>query len=93
MKVWVIEDELPASRRLVKMLESDGETEVDKVLASVADTVTAIRNYPHPDLMVMDIHLADGSSFEIFNLRIERCGERKSFDTISSKRKYSISNY
>jgi DNA-binding LytR/AlgR family response regulator len=66
MKVWVIEDELPASRRLVKMLESDGETEVVKVLASVADTVTAIRNDTHPDLMVMDIHLADGSSFEIF---------------------------
>jgi DNA-binding LytR/AlgR family response regulator len=66
MRIWVIEDELPASRRLVKMLESDGETIVEKVLASVAETVTAIKNDPHPDLMVMDIHLADGSSFEIF---------------------------
>jgi DNA-binding LytR/AlgR family response regulator len=66
MKIWVIEDELPASRRLVKMLESDGETIVVKVLASVAETVAAINNDPLPDLMVMDIHLADGSSFEIF---------------------------
>jgi len=66
MKVWVIEDELPASRRLVKMLEANEDVLVEKAFPSVASTVEAIRNEKHPDLLVMDIQLADGSSFEIF---------------------------
>ena len=36
------------------------------MLESIEDSVEWIANHPMPDLMFMDIHLADGSSFAIF---------------------------
>ena len=66
MRIWVIEDELPAARRIVNMLQNIEGAVVEKTFATVLDTVTALQHSEHPDLLVMDIHLADGSSFEIF---------------------------
>jgi two-component system LytT family response regulator len=66
MKVWIIEDELPASRRLVNMLQHIAGIPVEKTITNIAEAVQAFKTLPHPDLVVMDIHLADGSSFEIF---------------------------
>jgi two-component system response regulator LytT len=67
MKVLIIEDETAAARRLKKMIsESSKETEIIDVLDSVDGSVKWFKNHPQPDLVFMDVHLADGNCFEIF---------------------------
>ena len=68
MKALIIEDEIMAAKTLQKLLgEVSPETEVVAVLESIEDSVAWIEENPMPDLMFMDIHLADGSSFAIFD--------------------------
>lgn len=67
MKALIIEDEVVAARSLQKLLdEVSPETEIIAVLESIEDSVKWLAHNPMPDLMFMDIHLADGSSFAIF---------------------------
>jgi two-component system response regulator LytT len=67
MKILIIEDEAAATRRLVKMLgEIIPDAEVVETIDSIEQSLNWLLNYPAPDLILMDIHLADGSSFEIF---------------------------
>lgn len=67
MKVLLIEDENAAVRRLEKMLkEADPDIDIAGVTDSVESSVEWLGSKPTPDLIFMDIHLADGSSFEIF---------------------------
>ncbi|MCC6462771.1 MAG: response regulator transcription factor [Saprospiraceae bacterium] len=66
MNVIIIEDENAAARRLEKLLkEVAPETIVLQQLDSVETSVLWLQNNPQPDLIFMDIHLADGASFEI----------------------------
>ncbi len=68
MKVLIIEDEKPAARRLKMLLdELDSDIEVLDVVDSVEDSVSWFRNHQHPDLVFLDIQLADGLSFSIFD--------------------------
>jgi len=68
MKILIIEDEQAAARRLQKLLsEIDATHEVVGVLSSIESSVDWLNVNPSPDLILMDIHLADGSSFEIFD--------------------------
>jgi two-component system LytT family response regulator len=67
MDVWIIEDEAAAARRLEKLLlEIEPTVKVAAVLDSVEAVLSMALQGPLPDLLFMDIHLADGSSFEIF---------------------------
>jgi two-component system LytT family response regulator len=67
MKVLIIEDEQAAVRRLQKLLgEIDPGTEVVGALSSIESAVDWFQHNPSPDVILMDIHLADGSSFDIF---------------------------
>ncbi len=67
MRVIIIEDETPAANRLVKMLQStDDEIEVVKKLDSVEASVNYLKSAGNIDLIFMDIQLADGLSFDIF---------------------------
>ncbi|HOY06207.1 MAG TPA: LytTR family DNA-binding domain-containing protein [Saprospiraceae bacterium] len=67
MKILIIEDENAAARRLEKMLgEIAPEAVVIDRLDSVETAVVWLQNNPQPDLILLDIHLADGASFEIF---------------------------
>jgi DNA-binding LytR/AlgR family response regulator len=67
MKVLIIEDEAPAARRLQQLLEAHDPTiQVIAVLDSIEDAVQWLKDSPHPELIFMDIMLADGQSFEIF---------------------------
>ena len=68
MKILVIEDEPTAAKRLVKMIESVGGEEVEIVaqLDSIVATIAWWNQHDPPDLLFLDIHLADGNSFEIF---------------------------
>jgi two-component system response regulator LytT len=68
MKILIIEDELPASRRLRKLLlEIDPEIEVVAVLESVSSSLIWFKQNPMPDLIISDIQLSDDISFTIFN--------------------------
>lgn len=67
MKVLIIEDEKAAVRNLTALLADVApEMEVIDILDSVADTIEWFGTHPMPELVFMDIHLADGSAFEIF---------------------------
>lgn len=67
MRILIVEDEVAAARRLRKMLgEIQKEAEVLDVLDSVKATVKWLKEHEQPDIILMDIQLADGNCFEIF---------------------------
>ncbi|MEP6647280.1 MAG: LytTR family DNA-binding domain-containing protein [Saprospiraceae bacterium] len=67
MKILIIEDEQAAVRRLQKLLNDiDPKIEVIGALSSIDSSVEWLQQHPAPDMILMDIHLADGSSFDIF---------------------------
>ena len=67
MKALVIEDEILAAQSLQKLVtEVAPDTEIIGVLQSIEESVAWFNENPMPDLVFMDIHLADGSSFAIF---------------------------
>jgi len=67
LKVLIIEDEENAAERLKKMLLGiDGSIEVTGIIESIKSAVSYLRKNVSPDLILLDINLADGSSFEIF---------------------------
>ncbi len=68
MKIVIIEDEVYAAEALEKMiLDIRPRTKVLAQLPSIEESVEWLQSNPHPDLLFCDIHLSDGSSFEIFN--------------------------
>lgn len=68
IKVLIIEDEHSTAMRLQKLIqEIDPEIEVLEILDSISDSVKWLNTNSHPDLIFQDIHLADGSGFEIYN--------------------------
>jgi two-component system, LytTR family, response regulator len=68
MKILIIEDEQRAAQRLEKLiLEIDSSIEVLDQLDSIESVLDWYKTQVIPDLLFMDIHLADGSAFEIFN--------------------------
>lgn len=67
MNVLIIEDEALAAQRLKKLLlEIDPAIRIVQMIDSIEQSVEWLNDYPHPDLIIMDIMLADGESFEIF---------------------------
>ena len=67
MKALIIEDEVLAAQSLQKLItEVAPDTEIIGVMQSIEESVTWFDENPMPDLAFMDIHLADGSSFAIF---------------------------
>ncbi len=68
MHVLIVEDEQLAAEKLQELLgRYNAAIQVVEVLDSVEDTVNWLLTHPAPDLILMDIHLADGLSFGIFN--------------------------
>jgi two-component system, LytTR family, response regulator LytT len=67
IKVLIIEDEVAASKRLQKLLaELMPDAAITDIIVSIDAAVNWFKNNHQPDLVFADIHLADGSSFEIF---------------------------
>lgn len=68
MRVLIIEDETAAARNLQSMLESiEPEIQVVGITESIIDTLDWFAENPMPDIVFMDIHIADGESFRIFD--------------------------
>ena len=69
MNILIIEDEELAVKKLQKTLAGvDATAEVVGTADSIQSSVEWLEANPAPDLILMDIELADGQSFEIFNL-------------------------
>jgi len=69
MKILIVEDEDLAVKKLQKTLTAvDAGAEVVGITDSIKSTVEWLGEHSQPDLILMDIELADGQSFEIFNL-------------------------
>ena len=67
MKCLIVEDEKVAAERLIKLINQyDTNIEILSVAQSITKSVEWFKTHPDPDLVFMDIQLADGLSFEIF---------------------------
>ena len=70
MNIVIIEDEPQAAARLEKLMsELVLDCHIVAKIDSVKKSVSWLQDHPAPDLILMDIQLADGVSFEIF----EKC--------------------
>lgn len=65
LNVIIIEDEKPSARRLQRMLANIGIS-ASAMLHSVRESIDWFNVNEHPDLILLDIQLSDGLSFEIF---------------------------
>ena len=67
MKVAIIEDEKLSAEHLALLLQKiDSTIEVVKYMDTVKAAIQAFNNGLQTDLIFLDIHLADGNSFDIF---------------------------
>jgi two-component system response regulator LytT len=63
----IIEDEAPAAVRLKNLLESLApDIQILGIIDTVESAVKWFETHPHPDLIMLDIQLGDGLSFDIF---------------------------
>lgn len=68
MKAIIIEDEKKSAAELKKLLRIvSPETEIVTVLESISESVSWLKSKNHPEIIFMDIQLADGLSFKIFS--------------------------
>jgi DNA-binding LytR/AlgR family response regulator len=66
----ILEDEAIAARRLRRMLHDvygDG-LEVQHTFQTVADLGEHLTEHTHPDILFLDIRVADGNSFDLFDI-------------------------
>lgn len=74
MKALLIEDEKAAAKNFIALLtEAAPEIEITAVIDSIRESIAWFRENSLPDIVFMDIHLADGSAFEIFEHVSIRC--------------------
>ncbi|MBN8787355.1 MAG: response regulator transcription factor [Terrimonas sp.] len=67
MQVLIIEDEQLGAEKLARLLTSiDSSIEIAGNTRSVKSSVEWLLQHKHPDIILMDIELTDGQSFEIF---------------------------
>ncbi len=67
MNILIIENEKPASDKLIRLLmKIDKSITILGVVETVEETINRLQENPRPDLILMDIQLDDGLCFEIF---------------------------
>jgi len=67
MKAVIVEDEIVAAQNLQRLIaQVNSDIEILAVLQSIEESVEWFSANPNSDLVFMDIHLSDGSSFSIF---------------------------
>jgi two-component system LytT family response regulator len=68
MRILIVEDEQAAAQRLSTMIAKlHPHFKILDILDSIEESVNWFLNGPDPDMMLLDVHLSDGISFEIFN--------------------------
>ncbi|RFS17547.1 LytTR family DNA-binding domain-containing protein [Emticicia sp. C21] len=68
MEILIIEDEQLGAEKLSRLLTSiDSSINIVGNTRSIKSSVEWLLQHKHPDIILMDIELTDGQSFEIFN--------------------------
>jgi DNA-binding LytR/AlgR family response regulator len=67
MRAIIVEDETLAAQNLKGILNEIGTIDIIATLESVNETVVWFTLNDSPEILFLDIHLADGSAFEIFD--------------------------
>lgn len=67
MNIVIVEDEEMAVRNMTAILHEIGDFTIMAILDSVREACDWFKTNLMPEIVFMDIHLADGSAFEIFN--------------------------
>ena len=71
MNCLIIEDEKVAAKKLIGLIKTyDSSIDITETIHSVEDSVQWLNSHQAPNLIFMDIQLADGLSFEIFEQTI-----------------------
>lgn len=71
MNCLIVEDEKVAAERLVGLIKKyDPSIDISEIVQSVKNAVQWLNTHQTPDLIFMDIQLADGLSFEIYEQTI-----------------------
>jgi len=66
MNFLIIEDEEQAAKRLIRLIKKvESQVFIHGPLESISESIQWIESNPSPDLIFMDIHLADGLSFDL----------------------------
>lgn len=87
MNILIVEDEQLAQERLQLLIKAyDPSINIMSCLESVEETVNWLNCKPHPDLILLDIHLSDGESFEIF----KRTNTQKPIIFITAYEHYAV---
>ncbi|MEP7302949.1 MAG: DNA-binding response regulator, partial [Caldimonas sp.] len=67
MKLFLAEDEAPARERLIETIARvEPGARIVGVAGSVREAAAWLAGHPPPDLLLLDVQLADGLSFELF---------------------------
>jgi DNA-binding LytR/AlgR family response regulator len=70
MTVWIVEDEKLNADHLTRLLRlAEPQIEIAGYYVSVAEVMQALAEQPMPDILFLDIHLADGNCFQLFEKR------------------------
>lgn len=68
MKILIVEDETAALDNLLEILSKiDATIQIAGTTESIRQTIKWLESNQNPDLILMDIHLSDGSAFTIFD--------------------------
>jgi two-component system, LytTR family, response regulator len=68
MRILIVEDETAAYENLTEILAAlDPDIEITGNTESISQTVNWLLTNQNPDLILMDVHLSDGSAFSIFD--------------------------
>ena len=68
MNIFIIEDEIVAAERIKDLVRQTApHARIVGWADSIEDSVQFLKTNPMPDLLLMDIELVDGQSFEIFS--------------------------
>lgn len=74
MNLFLVEDEVPARDRLIETIgRVDPDACIVGVAASVREASAWLAAHPPPDLLLLDVQLADGLSFELFTRGAVTC--------------------
>lgn len=74
VKILIIEDELPIQRMLAQMVaDLRPEWDIINITSSVSETLHFLKDGNKPDLILSDIQLSDGISFDIFSQYKTEC--------------------
>ena len=69
MKIVIIEDEAPARERLCSLLEEiNPGVKITATFDSVTDASKWFSQNPPPDLVMLDVQLADGTAFDLLEM-------------------------